>query len=365
MAGKNLGKTDFETILAGATVLGSGGGGPRAMGELVIKAIGDKSVGLKALSDVKDDDWALIAAGIGSPDAAAHGKFKPEYVTKAVRSLAKATRRQFTCVFAAEIGAANCFMPMYVGADLGIPVVDAGAASRAVPMITMSTFAAAGVPVGPMAISSGEEDVGLSIRTAAQASGPIRAIISDPAFGQQAGLAIWPMTGKTLREHGIAGTVTMAHELGKVLADNEGPQRAVAVARHMKGHILGHGTVSEVSITTAGGFDMGRVVVTLDDGKALVILNKNENLIAWRSDLDRPVTIGPDLICYVPERGNPVSNASIKCGDRLSVIGAPCTAQMRSKGIAEVFRTALAGMGYPGPLTPLDKLPSWVARGSS
>lgn len=354
----DLTKQGLTDMLNGATLYGSGGGGPYAMGVKVIDDIikSGKTPTVVAPEDVADDDWCVIAAGVGSPNAAA--SFDPSVVCEAVTDLGKAMGVTMKYVMAAEIGAGNTFMPLYVASQLGLGAVDGAGSSRAVPAITMSKFAAEGVPVRELMVANTQKKVGLIVGTAAEASAPMRAVISDPAFGQVAGLAIWPMQGKDMKRSIIPGTYGMAQKLGTILREAAADEKVNVVCELLGGRVLGVGTLTDTSETTGGGFDMGECTVKLADGANLVILNKNENLIAWRSDQSSPVTIAPDLVSYMLKDGTVFSNVELENykGKEIVVIAAPAGPEMRNPSIVEAFRETLATMGYPGPATPLGDL---------
>lgn len=354
-----LDKEGLEDMLNGATLLGSGGGGPIAIGEQVIEKIlkTGKAPKVADAEDMPDDAWAVIAAGVGSPDAA--GGFDPTVASDAVRAMEKQMGITIDYIMAAEIGAGNTFMPLFVADDMGITALNVAGSSRAVPAITMSTFSADKVPVDQMMVANHNQQVGISVKWAADASNPMRAVISDPAFGQIAGLAIWPMQGKTVKKSAIRSTYNKAQELGAKLRQGIKDGHPVeAVCDHLGGKVIADGKLVSHSESTAGGFDMGRVTVETGDGAELIVLNKNENLIAWRSDRSHPVTIGPDLVSYMTRDGKVFSNVLIPehVGKDMVVIASPAGEHMRKEGIVAEFRSVLAGMGYPGPATKLDEL---------
>ena len=305
-----------------------------------------------------DDDWAVIAAGVGSPDASAG--FDPSVVDVAVKALGQAMGIDITHAMAAEIGAGNSTLPLYLSACHGYTALDVAGSSRSVPSITMSSFAAAGVPVTQMMIANHDHQVGVTIETAAEAAAPMRAIISAPGFGQVAGIALWPMQGSVVKKHAVRGTFTMAQQLGAAYrkVHTAGGDVAAAMADAMGGRIIGHGTVEAMVSTTSGGFDFGRLRVKLDGGATLSVFNKNENLIAWSSERPTPLAIAPDLISYVMDDGALITNAGIggRTGQGVSVIAAPADDDMRDPAIVAAFREALSSMGYPGPATPLGDL---------
>ena len=359
-----LDKRGLTDMLNGATLLGSGGGGPYEIGEQVIEKIlaTGKTPNVVDAQDMPDDAWAVIAAGVGSPNAA--GGFDPSVASDAVRAMGEAMGVTFEYIMAAEIGAGNTFMPLFVADDMDIAALNVAGSSRAVPAITMSTFAADSVPVNELMVANHDQKVGISVKWAKNASGPMRAVISDPSFGQIAGLAIWPMQGKTVKKSAIRGTYNMAQELGAALRKGiKDGDPVAAVCDHLGGKVLARGKLLSHTESTSGGFDMGSVMVEIpasgsDAATELIILNKNENLIAWRSDKNTPLTIAPDLISYMLPDGTVFSNVQIPAhiGKEIVVIASPAGPNMRKPGIVDAFKEVLSAMGYPGPATELGNL---------
>lgn len=58
---------------------------------------------------------------------------------------------------------------------------------------------------------------------------------------------------------------------------------------------------------TRDGFDFGTIIFKNSE-TTYTILYQNENIIAWSTDDEKPLALGPDLICYVTEKGLTFSN---------------------------------------------------------
>ena len=359
-------RQDLSDLLTGAVLYGSGGGGPVAMGKLMMEKILSQRVQpeIVSIDDMPDDAWTVIVAGVGSPAAAKD--FDPSCAVVALEQLEKKMGVTFDYVMAAEIGAGNSFMPIYVAAEMTskgrvVKALDVAGSDRAVPTITMSTFAAGGVDVDYFMVANHDHHEGMKVGDAAEASDKMRAVITQKAFDQVAGLAIWPMQGATARKFAVSGTFTKALRLGQGMRESQSIDDKLATAAELMGaKVLGRGILSEFDSETSGSFDSGRAVVTLSDGAKLIILNKNENLLAWRSDLPHPVTIGPDLVSYLSvETGAPFSNAEAESykGKEIVVLASPASDAMRQEAIVAVFQGVLQTMGgYPGPAVPLSDL---------
>ena len=353
---------DLADLLNGATFYGSGGGGPKKMGEIVNALI--KKKGFPKMvppSAMADDDWAVIAAGVGSPEAS--GDFKPEVVAHAVDVMETAMSAdmgkdiKLSHMMAVEIGAGNTYMPIASAITRGCAVIDGAAASRAIPKITMSTLAAAGIDVGYMTLANDDAQMTLKAGAASTLSAPMRSLLSNPPFDQVAGLAIWPIQGKVVKELAIAGTITKAREFGAAVrkADNK-VQAAIDASG---GVLLGQG-VATTNTQIGGAFDHTVVTVTSKEGtelqasaQVLNIIALNENLFASTA-ADGPVAAAPDLISYIhPKTGVVVSNVELKDQDEIAVIGSPAGPKMLQGTILAQFKEVLQDpVGYYGK-TPL------------
>ncbi len=367
---RTLSKTELTDILNGAAILGSGGGGPKDIGQQAIDYIMmDPSKQIHIADpeeDVGDKQLMAVSAAVGSPAAAQD--FPLDVAGLAFRNLNEQQNGELDFVLPGEVGAGNSFIPMVVAFDKGIPMVDASGASRAIPTLTQCTYAANDLPISPLVLANNEHKVTMNIMYAKEAEGPMRAVISTKEFGMVAGIAFWTMTGEVMKKNAIEGTLTMAQKLGATLREalERHADPVEAVRAHLHGYLLICGTVIEVMETTEGGFDFGRVLVKSSTGEIVTIYNQNENLIAWSSERDRPLAIGPDLVCYLTPEGETFSNATVEQfkGKEIAVIGAPATPKMRGAGIVEAFRESLGGLGYAGPYVKIEDLQGEPALGT-
>ncbi len=351
-------------ILNGACILGSGGGGPYTVGQQVLKYIGTRPVNLVPASAVPDNYFTAVSAFVGSPDAAANQVLDFSVAATAFNALSKTVNAYFPCVLPGEVGAGNSLIPMAVAADNNIAVIDAAGAPRAIPGFLMVTYAAAGIPASPMILADKNNQVTLSCANAI-ADPATRGVISGNVFPEDAGIAFWTMNGKTLNTPGVAvtGTTSLALIIGTALANaissGTDPVKAVRQYLPQPNYLLCTGVIKNSSEATSGGFDFGTVVIKADDGSDVTIYNQNENLIAFSSNSDVPLAMGPDSICYLTTKGQPFSNADLDTlppGAKIAVIGVAAPAVMRSAFILNQFRIALAGIGYAGTYVPIEQL---------
>jgi DUF917 family protein len=356
-----LTKEQLGYILNGACFLGSGGGGPYAVGQQLLKYIGTRPVNLVQPSQVPASSSMAVSAFVGSPDAAANQQLNFAVAAEAYQALAKRANATFQCVLPGEVGAGNSLVPMAVAADLKLPVVDGAGACRAIPGLLMCTYAAAQIPITPMVLASSATQVSAECPNAV-ADPVVRGIISGGVFQEDAGIAFWKMNATQMQGSVVGGTTSLALKIGQTLAQaiksGQNPVEAVRKVLPQPNYLLCTGTILSSSETTSGGFDFGTVVIKANDGSKVTLYNQNENLIAFRNNSSEPLAIGPDMLCYLTTSGQPFSNAdfgSIPKNQKVALIGVAAT-PMRKPLIIEQFLKALAGLGYAGSYVPIEKL---------
>ncbi len=100
--------------------------------------------------------------------------------------LNKEYRGQIGYVIPGEIGAVNTIALILVAIDKGIPVIDGDGAGRAIPALTMTTFAALNLSANPTVLANNQgQAVSVFAGDASQAESYCRPILE--VFDQEAG----------------------------------------------------------------------------------------------------------------------------------------------------------------------------------
>jgi len=359
---RTLDSQDLEDIINGACFLGCGGGDPFGTAQEMLQTILSLTDKITVLdvTEVGVEDTFVVTAYIGSATAVVHTTLKHVSPTDACERLAQAIGRPLAGVVPAEVGAVNTLAPMTVAARLNIPIIDADGAGRAVPEIMMTTYASRQLPIYPVVVANEEdEQVVFHVHDAVAAEQLVRPIVTSPPFGGIGGMALWAMNGSTLRTSAIAGTLQQAQSLGAALrwAREHGADPVQAILSHLgdSGKLLFVGDVVRITTQTTGGFDFGTVVLQNDEGTQVWIYSQNENMLAWRDDDYAPIAMSPDLICYLTPDGQPLSNADLRQGQSVSLIGVQARPEMREEVIVKAFLTIFKRLGYPGPYVPIEK----------
>jgi len=415
MTSKKLSKEDLENIVRGACLLSSGGGGTYSSGLNLLKKFtkgpyyDQDYVDYLEVDDLPDSstDCGLVVAYMGAPEAIANLDYPEAGVNaaKKVEKLMADKNQKLAYIVPVEIGALSSIVACTVASKLGIPVINGDGAGRAVPELTMTTFAGYDVSTNPTVLANKDNlTIQLDVdspedtnnNNAAIVEAVARPTISLPEFGQQAGLAMWVMPATQIKEVvKITQTLVACKEVGDVIGQfQQGKPISISTlldciktSLHTKAFELCSGTLCSAENITEGGFDHGKVVIN-SNGSTITILFQNENLLAWNSASDTPLAMAPDAIAYVIQDDQVVysngdligeDNALKKSlrGRMVSIIGITAQPELRDyeakksivrakmlqsandkKGgeISHSFELALEKFGYYGGYIPIEDL---------
>ncbi|WP_302738143.1 DUF917 domain-containing protein [uncultured Desulfovibrio sp.] len=389
----------------GACFLGSGGGGTlqSALGLIENFRSGeyysDDTVEVVKVEDATEGD-AVVVAYIGAPAKINHAAYPDGPVQAAVQvsSRLRELGRRLAYIVPAETGALGFTVACLVAAKLGLKVVDADGAGRAVPSLPQLTFSITeGLSPNPAIVVNQDKNLCVTVNAsilpdvadcvqhkpgqqfpAARIEdlsriidNLMRPIISEPAFDQFGGLALWIMTPEQMRKAlRIRNTLWKAWALGAGLpgfASSDDLLEYLKEKLRITAHrLFGPAQLTNAEINTEGGFDVGKVDFT-DNDRICTVQYQNESLIAGLKKYDDPLCTAPDSIAYFLEPSETGSNEPkvFSNGDLLSedgslredlkgrmfsVIGIAVDDVLweQDAGIFTTFRDLLRKMGYHG-----------------
>jgi DUF917 family protein len=346
-----LRERELKDIVQGATLLGSGGGGSPQNGMQLVKSIleGAGEVKLVTPEEVPDYSMVCVVAAMGAPEAMLKRGWEKEDVP-ALKAIEQATGKTMDYIVAVETGGFNTVTPLHSAAAMGVPSIDGAGIERAIPQLEMTMFHLHNIPIAPVTLADARGNFAvLYPKDPPMAETMARGI--TVAFGMKAGLACHPMAGWQLKKSVIPGTCTRAEEVGKSMrqAIEKGQDPVKAVVKATQGYEIARGTVKEKAVETRGGFDYGKVTVA-----DVRVDYKNENMMAWRAG--KPVVISPDLTCWMTTDGKPLTNADLKTGMEVAVIGIKAHERWRTTEGLAVYKPVLAELGYTGKYVPVEQL---------
>jgi hypothetical protein len=337
-----LSKTDVEDLVVGAAILGTGGGGDPYIGKLMVlqELERGRKIEIVSVDEVDNDAFVVPVAAMGTPVVLIEKIPSGKEALFSLRLLENYFNRKVDFISPIEAGGINSTIPLVVGAERGLPVIDADGMGRAFPELQMVTFHLYGIKATPMAISDERGNAAILDTIDNYWAERIARVITI-RYGGSAWIAIYPTFGKPYKEAAIRGSILLAIEIGRALreAKSAGKNPIDALLDVTHGFELFRGKIVDVQRFNIGGFARGEAVIEgLDDykGSKLIIRFQNENLVAIRDG--EIIASVPDLITVLDsESGKPITTERLRYGLRVLVIGIPCNEKWRTpKGLETV-----------------------------
>ncbi|TRO48037.1 DUF917 domain-containing protein [Candidatus Bathyarchaeota archaeon] len=375
MSTKVLTKRDIDDFLAGAEILGTGGGGGIAWARGMLEYIDeyDKKISLIDPTDVPEEALVVGAAGVG-------GGVTPEVREKIEKKFgARPSMKDFMktgilaekmlsgylgeniyAYLAFELGCGNTILPACIAAMNDKPVVDGDCNGRAVPEIELCTLNVKGIPFTPISIVTPWMETMLVKRVYdySRAEDFCRAVAV--ASGGSCMTMGAPVRGKELPDSIVRNTISGSIQLGKAIrtANGKGRDPVEAAVKAVGGYLLFRGKVSHFEREERGGFMWGEHRYDgIGDykGKKFRVYYKNENMISWLDG--KPFVTGPDFLCALDAKtGQGLSNwgDDFAEGREVAVIGVPADDIWRSPEGLEIFNPG--HFGFNIEYRPIEKV---------
>ncbi|TCP20784.1 hypothetical protein EV207_14921 [Scopulibacillus darangshiensis] len=354
-----IGKEEVENIAIGAALLGTGGGGDPYIGKMMaIQAIEKYGpIRLLDITELADDDVVVPSAMMGAPTVMVEKIPSGEEALVSFKALEQVLNKEIKATMPIEAGGVNSLLPLALAARMGLPVVDGDGMGRAFPELQMVTFYLNGVSTTPMVLSD-EKGNSMVINTVNGEWAEKIARSATMVMGGSVMNAIYPMTGRQVKDASIYNTLTLEEKIGRTIKEAKAGKRNPVddVLQMLGGFKLFTGKITDIERQTDGGFVRGTAIIEgLDKNKGehCYLAFQNENLLA-KTDTD-VLCMTPDLITVLDtETGLPITTEGLRYGARGTVIGIPADEKWRTqKGID------IAGpryFGYDYDFTPVETL---------
>jgi hypothetical protein len=352
--GRELRAADLPDLARGAALLGTGGGGDPYLGRMLVhqEYLRGRTVELVDPEEIADDALVIPTAGMGAPTVRIEKLPRGTEAALALRTLEEHLGRRADATMPIECGGSNSMVPLLVGAQLGLPVVDADGMGRAFPELQMLTFGIYGVAGSPMSFSGAHDERGIidtgadNVRLERIARGV------TVRLGGTANIAHYPMTGADVRRTAVRNTLTLALRVGRCLRESREQHRDPFqdLTELFKDTDYGYaapvfsGQIVDVERRTTGGFARGRAVVrSFVDESTLELSFQNEHLLAL---VDRKVrVVVPDLITVLSaETAEPITTEALRFGQRVTVYAIAAPPIMRTPEALDVLGPRAFGL---------------------
>jgi DUF917 family protein len=342
---------DVEDLIRGLTIFGTGGGGRIDAGRDALLPFLNKGVtlGWRPLEEIGDDELFCSLSGLGSiapvPPMTEQQRIEAGYpkeqlrtppMVLALRALEAHLGKKVSGVYPIELGAGNATTPLAAAAAAGIDMIDCDCAGRAIPEMSQSLIALAGIPFAP---ASYADPWGMSLTVTGchstllgeRLGKAISTVTKAADMRAQCARAAFVVDGKTLKKHAIGGGLTRALELGRAIsaARAAGKNPVESVAAFLKGHVMLEGRIVKKTWESRDGYMYGDLYIDAVDGRKGRIWLKNENHVLWIDDVVKATS--PDLIT-IHDRGSGESdtNTNIQEGMEVVVIVSPAPKQLKT-----------------------------------
>jgi len=349
-------------FVKGATILGTGGGGdPREGLALLEEALSNgKRINLVDLREIRKDSMLVVPYYVGTiaPEAKTKKPTKiKEPIKVAFQEMERILGKEISAVVACELGGFNASLALYMGAYMNLPVVDGDLLGRAAPELHQCTVHIFGIPMYPSVIVSETgnkvvvyeysdiDDYESIARYLSVLSGRFVAVVDTPLKVEDAEKAL------------IRESMSLCLKLGKEvrLAKEKGLDPIAEVARILNGWKIFEGVVQSYEYRDERGFLKGEVVVEGDEkwkGKRLKTWIMNEHLMAWIDG--KPAVMAPDLIIFMSDNGEGVTNSELRAGMKINVVAAKAPEIWRTKKGLKFFGPKRFGFDYD--YVPVEEL---------
>ena len=316
-------------VIYGATFFGAGGGGSISNGmDLLNTFPGDVELEVVPLSQMKDDEYSVMAAGLGSPLAMKEKGFGPEAISvvKGMMKVAEDAGKKVAYVYSGEQGGFNTMVPIYAALHAGLPLLDLDGNGRAVPELNTGLLPINDIPIDPLVLANANGDIVIG-----HPKDPLDSVACETiarsicmAYGMSVGFSTWMMSKADHEKASAIGQISLAQQVGAVLRDkattkeNLSKKLADLGVRHK---VFATGRITKIDVSVENGFDFGKTVITADDGKVYSVDFKNENLII-RDAAGKALLVVPEIITILDtDTMEPLSNADTKEGQNVMLLG--------------------------------------------
>lgn len=321
----------IRDLAAGATLLGTGGGGDPRIGALMaLHAVREYGpIRVIGVDDVAEDGLIVPVAMIGAPTVILERIPGGHELDAAMAGFERLVGQRVIATMPIEAGGINSTFPIVLAARRGLPLVDGDGMGRAFPEVQMVTLGAGGARAWPLVLAD-ESGNTVAITDAADNAAAERLSRSVVVgMGGSAIVAHYGVDAALLREWAVRGSVSLAVAIGRQLREARGDGLAAieAIAPLCGARHLFSGKITDVDRMTSSGFVRGRLSllgINDDAGRRCEVEFQNENLIA-RAD-DEVLAAVPDLISLIDaDSGRPLTTEGVRYGLRAHVVGTPCS----------------------------------------
>ena len=291
-----------EAAVLGGSFFGGGGGGDLRIGLLNARlAVELGDLYIVDVDEIPRNSYVVTSSLVGAP-AAKEKYLKPIHM---IRSAELLRDQGGVCIggfISSENGGASTANGWIPASILEIPVVNAPADGRAHPTGLMGSMGLHKIKeyTSVQAAVGGNKEMGTYVEVIARGSlDKVDKLIREASIHAGGMVAVTrnPVTPEYLKENAAVGGLSKAVDVGKIIQTyiNDAERIAIEIIKYLGGgKIVDKGIVSNISLETRGGYDVGKVLIK-GKSNSYEITFWNEYMTLENADGVRLATF-PDLI---------------------------------------------------------------------
>lgn len=351
---------DIAPLLDGLAIMGTGGGGNPAWGQMILEQ--DVRMGrwcnLISPDDLPNDATVVSGGIMGSVkalEAIGFANVLQQWEERfplldVSKIMAELLGRSIDAFVAFEAGGLNTPVMMSLSARSGIPIINGDALGRSAPETNMTSFIGHGIDICPMPLIDHYGNV-VVVKEALTPTYPDEigrfVVTKGGAMGAN---NHYPMTGAQLKQAVIPDTISQALEIGRLVenARQQNQDAVAAVYAHLKARHLFQGQVVDLREEEQLGFYFTLVTLQNSEGQTAELIIKNETML-YKLD-GKIISIFPDIALMLePQTGRGIMSVELRQGVEICVMALPCHPRLRHAAESEKGQAAMGPARFGQP----------------
>lgn len=277
---KTLKKESWKTIISGANLLGTGGGGTIKQALKILKKM-QKPVNIADFADLKDEDIVCTVFGIGGkencdPIVASRNAFN--YFQKIIN-------KKVSAIIPVEVGPMAIANAAFIAGELKMPLFDGDIVGlRSSPEVFLETITITSLDRTPCVIANDKGK--FSILEKKISIEKMEEFFRNFAIssGGDAFVAGYPLKIKSLKKVIPQGSISVSKNTGLLLKKLKSKQiNLIEFCKNTDWTLFGIGKIIDVQKNNSKGFCKGKYKIA-DKNGFFEVLFKNENLVLLRNN---------------------------------------------------------------------------------
>lgn len=312
--------------------------------EMIQRAMEDRSLELITVDELAPDDLVvavgMVTQGLFIADMPPVG----DEFLGCISAIEANLGRRVRAIYSLAAANINGIVPLMVGLQSSLPVIDSDPMGRVFPLISQTTLNIGGIPISPIALMgvTGERAL-VEAEDPQRAETLVRALVTE--LGGWAATAMYPCSARQLQEYGVHGSISRMIRTGEIL-DAEIPVErkfllladllgATRIARARVSHIESLSRPSDLGLPAQPS---SLTLVDESTGQIIRLEVQNEILLVL---VDGAIAAAvPDIVTLLnSEHGTVVNLDDVSVGHVVDVLKFAAAAQWYSE----------AGLNLAGP----------------